>query len=137
MSDIVIHLFEAPQDIFEKIFTEKGEIIEKSYGKIETKSFEKKKEWFPRAKTFSLEEDRQGFKWVGKKYPKLFANNLNNIFNDFIESIKQSQNKKNIIIIFWNNYLNPFRKMINEIKIDHPFVLFNFSEEDKVENDFF
>ena len=85
MSDIVIHLFEAPQDIFEKIFTEKGEIIEKSYGKIETKSFEKKKD---------REENRQGFKWVGKKYPKLFANNLKNIFNDFIESINQSQNKK-------------------------------------------
>ena len=33
--------------------------------------------------------------------------------------------------------MKPFRKMINEIKIDHPFVLFNFSEKDKFENDFF
>ena len=39
MSDIIIHLFEAPQDIFEKIFSKKGKIIEKNYGKIETKSF--------------------------------------------------------------------------------------------------
>ena len=42
MSDIIIHLFEAPQDIFEKIFSKKGKIIEKNYGKIESKSFEKK-----------------------------------------------------------------------------------------------
>ena len=128
MSDIIIHLFEAPQDIFEKIFSKKGKIIEKNYGKIETKSFEKKSGFLKR---------KEGFNWIGKKYPKLLDNNLNNIFEDLIESIKQSTNKKNIIIIFGNIYLKPFRKMINAIDIDHPFVLFNFSEKDKVENDFF
>ena len=119
-----------------KIFTEEGEIIEKNYGNIETKFFVgKKKEWF----SFILkeEENRQGFKWIGKKYPKLNANNLKNIFDNFHESIRQSPNKNNIIIIFGNNYLKPFRKMINEIIIDQPFVLFNFSEKGKFENDFF
>ncbi len=131
MNDILIHLFEAPQDIFEKIFKKKGEIIEKEYGKIETRSFEKKK----RLDMWPLK--RTVFNWIGKKYPKLADNNLNNILNDVIESIKQSTNKKNIIIIFGNNYLKYFRKMINKIEIDHPFILFNFSEEDEVENKFF
>ena len=129
MNDILIHLFEAPQDIFEKIFKKKGEIIEKEYGKIETRSFEKKKRPWLMEKT--------EFNWIGKKYPKLADNNKGNILNDIIVSIKQSTNKKNIIIIFGNNYLKYFTKMINEIKIDHPFILFNFSEEDEVENKFF
>ena len=128
--NIIIHLFEAPQDIFEKIFTEEGEIIEKNYGNIQTKFFGQKKKKI-------IDFWNYEFKWIGKKYPKLNANNLKDIFDDFHESIRQSPNKKNIIIIFGNNYLKPFRKMINEIQTDHPFVLFNFSEEDKVENDFF
>ena len=128
--NIIIHLFEAPQDIFEKIFREEGEIIEKNYGNIETKFFGKKKK-------ITTDFWNYEFKWIGKKYPKLNANNLKNIFDDFHESIKQSPNKNNIIIIFGNNYLNPFRKMINEIKTAHPFVLFDFSEKDEFENDFF
>ena len=91
MNDILIHLFEAPQDIFEKIFKKKGEIIEKEYGKIETRSFGKKK------------REKTQFNWIGKKYPKLADNNLGNILNDIIVSIEQSTNKKNIIIIFGNN----------------------------------
>ena len=123
MSDTIIHLFEDSQNIFESIFKEKREVIEKSYGKIETRAFKENK--------------MQRMNWLGKKYPKLLDNNITNIFNDLIESIKQSTNKKNIIIKFGNNYLKPFRKMINAIEIDHPFVLFIFSEEDNVENDFF
>ena len=53
MSDIIIHLFEAPQDIFEKIFSKKGKIIEKNYGKIETKSFEKKRGFLKRKEDFN------------------------------------------------------------------------------------
>ena len=128
--NIIIHLFEAPQDIFEKIFTEEGEIIEKNYGNIETKFFGNKKKKI-------IDFWNYEFKWIGKKYPKLNANNLKDIFDDFRESIGQSPNKNNIIIIFGNNYLKPFRIMINEIQIDHPFVLFNFSEEDEAETDFF
>ena len=128
MSDIIIHLFEASQNIFESIFKKKREVIEKSYGKIETRAFKEEKK--PLSKI-------QRINWLGKKYPRLLDNNIKDIFNDLIESIKQSTNKKNIIIKFGNNYLKPFRKMINTIEIDHPFVLFVFSEEDIVENDFF
>ena len=111
MSDIVIHLFEAPQDIFEKIFKKKGEIIEKEYGKIETRSFVKKErlERLDMYLEYMWPLERTVINWIGKKYPKLADNNLGNILNDIIVSIKQSTNKKNIIIIFGNNYLKSFR----------------------------
>ena len=123
MNDIIIHFFEVPQGIFEQIFEKKGEIIEKDFGKIETRLLDKKK--------------FKKFNWIGKSYPKLRDNNTNNIFNDLINSIKNDKNKKNVIIKFGNNYLKPFRKMSNSIETNHPFMLFNFSENDKIENDFF
>ena len=141
MSEIIVHLFDVPQDIFEKIFKGKGEMIEKKYGKIETRTLKEESNWlsdFTRSMlNFFKKTEIPEMKWLGKKYPKLLDNNIKDIFNDLIESIKQSTNKKNIIIKFGNNYLKPFRIMINAIEIDHPFVLFNFSEEDRVENDFF
>ena len=120
MNEIIIHFFEVPQTIFEQIVKENGEVIGKNYGKIEERFLKKKK-----------------MNWIGKSYPKLMDNNINDIFSDLIDSIKNLKNKKNIIIKFGNNYLKPFRKMINSIETDHPFVLFNFSENDKIENDFF
>ena len=125
MSEIIIHFFEVPKEIFEKIFEGKevkGEIIEKKYGKIEARF---------------LKEKKSNLNWKGQSYPNLMDNNINDIFADLVNSIKNSNNKKNIIIKFGNNYLKPFRKMINSIEADHPFMLFNFSENDKIENDFF
>ena len=122
MSNIIIHFFEVPQGIFEKTFKEKekGKITKKNYGRIEERFLNKEE-----------------MKRIGKSYPKLMDNNINDIFSDLINSIKNLKNKKNIIIKFGNNYLKPFRKMINSIETDHPFMLFNFSENDIIENDFF
>ena len=130
MSEIIIHFFEAPKEIFEQIFKGKevkGEIIEKKYGKIEARFLN----------SIFLKEKNSNLNWIGKSYPNLMENNINDIFADLVNSIKKSKNKKNIIIKFGNNYLKPFRKMINSIETDHPFMLFNFSENDKIENDFF
>ena len=140
MDDIIIYFFEVPQGIFEKILEKKGEIIEKEFGKIETRLLEKKT--IPNNSLFELSSSKKrknnnNFKWIGKSYPKLNNNNINNILNDLINSIEENKNKKNVIIKFDDNYLKPFRKMINSIETDHPFVLFNFSENDKIENDFF
>ena len=126
---ISIHLLDVQADIFEKLFTEIGETKQKNYGKIETR-------------ILKVEADNQNyikFKncWKGYKYPNIVDKNINDIFKDLIESFKKSTNKKNIIIKFGTNYLKPFRKMINAIEIDHPFVLFYFSETEKIENDFF
>ena len=137
MDDIIIYFFEVPQGIFEKILEKKGEIIEKEFGKIETRLLEKKT--IPNNSLFccAKRKNNNNFKWIGKSYPKLNNNNINNILNDLIYSIEENKNKKNVIIKFDDNYLKPFRKMINSIETDHPFVLFNFSENDKIENDFF
>ena len=42
MNDIIIHFFEVQQEIFEQLFEEKGEIIEKDYGKILTRFLKKR-----------------------------------------------------------------------------------------------
>ena len=145
MDDIIIYLFEVPQGIFEQIFEKKGEIIEKKFGKIETRLLEKRNNDSLFIKMYAVfspsfrrkNKKNNNFYWIGKSYPKLNDNNINDILKDLINSIDDNKNKKNIIIKFGDNYLKPFRKMINSIKTNNPFVLFNFSENDKIENDFF
>lgn len=134
----MIHLFEAPQDIFEKIFTEKGEIIKKEYGEIETRYKKEGTSFFNYlANLISNYLKKDKIIWKGMKYPKLSQNNIQIIFKSLIDIIKESANKKNIFIIFGNKYLKPFKKLINSLEIDIPFVLFNFSENDNFENDYF
>ena len=58
-------------------------------------------------------------------------------YKQFFKIIQKTTNKKNIIITFGNKYLKSFRKMINNIEIDHPFVLFNFYENDNFEENYF
>ena len=146
MDDIIIHFFEVQQEIFEQIFEEKGEIIEKDYGKIFTRFLKKRTSSsgiIRVAINHVLFKKNDEYKkndklnWLGKSYPKLLGDNVSNILNDLTKSIKDSKNKKNIIIKFGDNYLKPFRKMINLIDTNHPFALFIFSENDKIENDFF
>ena len=81
--------------------------------------------------------NREKFIWKGYKYPKLSDENIQTIFEDLIETIQKTTNKKNIIITFGNKYLKSFRIMINNIEIEHPFVLFNFYENDNFEENYF
>jgi hypothetical protein len=48
MSEINIYYFSDTKEIFDKIFVEKGEILEKNYGSIETKLFPKKESFLSR-----------------------------------------------------------------------------------------
>jgi len=124
MNEVKIHLFDITNQFYEKIFPEKGESIQKNYGIITTRKFTKD---YPKYKC----------KWIGYKYPILSKDNINNILNDLIDSLKQSNNKNNIFIKFGVNYVKAFRKMSNYLDFDLPFILFNFSENDELENDFF
>jgi len=124
MSEIKIYLLDAPKDIYEKIFKEKGNDIEKNYGKIETKKYKNK----------SLSKSME---WIGYIYPKLSDDNIKDIFSDLLESFEKSTNKKNIIIKFGINYLKPLMKLSNSFTTDNPFMLFNFNENDKLESNFF
>ena len=124
MCEIKIYLFDVPKEIYEKIFNEKGEDIEKNYGKIETKKYSNK----------SLSKNME---WKGYIYPKLSDANIKVIFSDLLESFEKSTNKKNIIIKFGTSYLKPFIKLSNSFATDNPFILFNFNENDALENIFF
>ena len=160
MSEINIYFFADTKEIFDKIFPKKGEIIEKKYGSIETRLFPKEEKnsliqnfvqvlnsasrkietdmriFFPK---YKKNENKllKYINWKGYKYPNLSKDNINDILNDLIESLKSSNNKNNIIIKFGINYAKAFRKMSNSFNADHPFILFNLSENDKVEPDFF
>ena len=124
MNEVKIHLFDITNQFYEKIFPEKGESIQKNYGIITTRKFTK-------------DNPKYKCKWIGYKYPILSKDNINNILNDLIDSLKQSNNKNNIFIKFGVNYVKAFRKMSNYLDFDLPFILFNFSENDELENDFF
>jgi len=124
MCEIKIYLFDVPKKIYEKIFNEKGEDIEKNYGKIETKKYSNK----------SLSKNME---WKGYIYPKLSDANIKVIFSDLLESFEKSTNKKNIIIKFGSSYLKYFIKLSNSFTTDNPFILLNFNENDKLENNFF
>ena len=138
MSEINIYYFSDTKEIFDKIFVEKGEILEKNYGSIETKLFPKK-ESFLSIFTAPLKHSDQKIhtKWIGYKYPNLSDDNKNAILNDLMKSIKDNKNKNNIVIKFGQKYAKAFRKLSNNFDTDHPFILFNFSENDEIENGFF
>ena len=102
----MIHLFEAPQDIFEKIFTEKGEIIKKEYGEIETRYKKEGISFFNYlANLISNYLKKDKIIWKGMKYPKLSQNNIQTIFKSLIDIIKESANKKNIFPHSYELYL--------------------------------
>ena len=69
MSEIIVHLFDVPQDIFEKIFKGKGEMIEKKYGKIETRTLKEESNWlsdFTRSMlNFFKKTEIPEMKWLG------------------------------------------------------------------------
>ena len=64
-NEIKIHLFDASEDTFQKIFKSQGEIMRKEFGKIEKRFLRVDKDrflkFFP---TFSKQT------WAGYKYPK-------------------------------------------------------------------
>ena len=141
MREINIYYFSDTKEIFDKIFVEKGEILEKNYGSIETRLFPKKESFlsslsglfmFPK-----LSDQKIHTKWIGYKYPNLSDDNKNAILNDLMKSIKDNKNKNNIVIKFGQKYAKAFRKLSNNFDTDHPFILFNFSENDEIENGFF
>ena len=141
MREINIYYFSDTKEIFDKIFVEKGEILEKNYGSIETRLFPKKESFlsslsglfmFPK-----LSDQKIHTKWIGYKYPNLSDDNKNAILNDLMVSIKDNKNKNNIVIKFGQKYAKVFRKLSNNFDTDHPFILFNFSENDEIDNGFF
>ena len=121
---IQIHIFGGSEELFEKLFPKNGEIIKKEFGDIRTRF--NKKDMLDKILFFKKQLD---VKWIGYKYPQLSNDNYKTILFDFSKYMKNSTNKKIIILKFGNSYLKEFRILINKIDTDHPCVLFNFDEE--------
>jgi GTPase Era involved in 16S rRNA processing len=122
MEDINIYLLDAKQDIYEKIFGKKDELItNKDYGVIEKRKFLGEKKIF-----FS----KTHVKWNGYKYPELNDVNSKKIIKDIFDIIKNSNNKNRIIIKFGNSFIKELSFLINKLEIDKPFILFIFNEND-------
>ena len=138
---ICIYFLGDDHGFYEKIFTNINEIIHKTK-KGDIKILEGKN-----IKSLS-HKDLQTFinsqinikieiKLTGYKYPKLSKENGNNIIFDVYNSIKNSENKKNIIICFDKNFIKSLSNLNNKIETDKPFMLFHFSNENEIKNDIF
>ena len=127
--EIEIHIFGGSDDLYEKLFPKSGEIINKEFGVI-NKRYNKKD-------IFSLFKKDLDVVWIGYKYPELNEDNYKSVLFKSFQDIKSSPNKKNIIIKFGNSYLKEFKIIINKIDTDYPCVLFCFSEEELIEENYF
>ena len=66
---------------------------------------------------------------TGYKYPEIVDGNIKIIIFDVYNSIKNSLNKKNIIICFENTSINHLSHLNNKLEVDKPFILFHFPNE--------
>ena len=127
--EIEIHIFGGSDEIYEQLFPKSGELINKEFGVVK-KRYNKKD-------MFSFFKKGLDVAWVGYKYPDLTQDNYKSVLFKSFQSIKSSPNKKAIIIKFGNSYLKEFKIIINKIDTDYPCVLFCFSEEELVEQNYF
>jgi len=74
---------------------------------------------------------------TGYKYPEIVDGNKKTIIFDVYNSIKNSLNKKNIIICFENTIINHLCHLINKLEVDKPFILFHFSNENDFKDNLF
>ena len=130
-NELQIYVFGGSQELFEKLFPKEGNIIKKEYGEIITRF--NKKDTFDKILFFKKQMDVE---WIGYKYPELLESNYKKILFESFKTIKDSMNKKIVIIKFGNKYLKEFKILINKIETDNPCVLFDFTEEEEIDKNF-
>ena len=131
-NQIQVHVFGGSQELFVKLFPKEGNIIKKEFGEIVERF--NKRDMFDKILFFKNQMDVE---WIGYKYPELLESNYKKILFDSFKSIRDSMNKKNVIIKFGNKYLKEFKILINKIETDNPCVLFDFTEEEEIDKNFF
>lgn len=109
-NELQIYVFGGSQELFEKLFPKGGNIIKKEYGEIITRF--NKKDTFDKILFFKKQMDVE---WIGYKYPELLESNYKKILFESFKTIKDSMNKKIVIIKFGNKYLKEFKILINKI----------------------
>ena len=132
LKEMEVHIFGGSQEIFEKLFPKPGEQVEKDFGILQKRL--NKKDMFDKMLFFKKQLD---VVWTRYKYPDLVESNYKSVLFKSFQLIKNSPNKKIVIIKFGNSYLKEFKMLINKIDTDFPCSLFVFSEEDKIEENYF
>ena len=122
--EIKIYIFGPDYGFFEDMFNnnqKNDQTKEKEYGKITIRKVNKFNE---SSKIFKKMKPS----YIIYKYPELIDGNIKKIILDVHKEIKDSQNKRNIIIKFGNSFIKEFSSLINKLEIDKPFILFNLEE---------
>ena len=132
LKEIEVHIFGGSQELYEKIFPKAGEQIEKDFGILQKRI--NKKDMFEKLLFFKKDLD---VVWAGYKYPDLIDSNYKSVLFKSFQLIKNSPNKKIIILKFGNSFLKEFKMLINRIDTDFPCALFVFSEEDEIPENYF
>lgn len=117
-NQIQVHVFGGSQELFEKLFPKEGNIIKKEFGEIAERF--NKKDMFDKILFFKNQMDVE---WIGYKYPELLESNYKKILFDSFKSIRDSMNKKNVIIKFGNKYLKEFKILIKLRQTIHVYYL--------------
>ena len=138
-SNINIIIIGGTQNIFETIFPEKKDFINKEYGTIQERiyfsQYSQGNNKFPSFLPFFRKI--KTVKWFGYKYPELFKENHKKIIKDIYNTIKESNNKNYIIIKYGKQFFENIQIIINKLNSDKLFSLFIFDENDIIDEVFF
>ena len=129
--EVCIHIFGQDNGLYDNIFQikkkEKETIIKKDYGDIKKKKTNKIDDTFFGLKKLKKKK-RIKLSFICYKYPNLNDRNIKQICLDVFQWIKDSPNKKNIIIKFESTFIKELSNIINKLVTDKPFMLFNLEE---------
>ena len=155
--EICIYIFGHNNGFFENLFQNakrkknEEEIIQKEYGNIiknkikykiykdDSESFSPKKlilSSIPFNRFFTSLKELE-FQFIVYKYPDLNEQNIRKIILDIFNSIKNSSNKKNVIIKFGKSFIKEFSTLMNRLETDKPFILFNLGEQNDDKDNLF
>ncbi len=126
--EVNLHIFGPDNGLYDNFFQikkgEKETIVKKNYGDIKIKKINRIDGEF-----LGLEKmEKMRLTLICYKYPNLNKQNIKQICMDVFQWIKQSPNKKNIIIKFESTFIKELSNIINKLVTDKPFMLFNLEE---------
>lgn len=142
-SNICLYFIGQDHGVYQKLFQNSKEIthnIEKQ--NINIKLLKEENKNFLNAKDIFINQPKKKRNKIkilltGYKYPEIVDGNKKTIIFDVYNSIKNSLNKKNIIICFENTIINHLCHLNNKLEVDKPFILFHFSNENDFKDNLF
>ena len=127
------------ENLFENAKRKKNEeeIIQKEYGNIIKNKIKYKMNTDDWKFFLPFLKKELHFQFIVYKYPYLNEQNVRKIIVDIFNSIKNSSNKKNVIIKFGKSFIKEFSSLMNRLETDKPFILFNLGEQNDDKDNLF